>query len=63
MAAGDYRSENDLLVSALEALADRRAAIEGIGNGLADMRARRYRSRTQFTRRLLKQHQGLAKRV
>ena len=60
MAAGDYKSQSALLVDALGALADRRAAIEGIRRGLADARAGRQRPRREFRRQLLKRHPFLA---
>jgi predicted transcriptional regulator len=60
MAAGDYKSEHDLLVDALRALADRRSAIEGIRQGLADMKAGRMRSWRECKRDIVKRLPRLA---
>ena len=37
MAAGRYRSSEALILDALDALADRRSALEGIARGLDDI--------------------------
>ncbi len=60
MAVGQYRSKDALLVEALHALADRRAAIAGIRQGLEDIKAGRQSTRKASTRRLLKRHPFLA---
>lgn len=59
MAAGSYDDEQDLLVQAVQSLAERRAAIEGIRRGLADMKAGRMRSWKVCRRELLKRHPHL----
>jgi predicted transcriptional regulator len=61
MAAGRYKSQDALLVDALGALADRRAAVEGIRRGLEDAQAGRQRTRKQFTKLLLQRHSYLSK--
>ncbi len=60
MAAGKYRSPEQMLVKALDALADRRSAIEGIADGLADVKAGRIRSWRECKRDLLKRKPHLA---
>jgi len=60
MEAGKYKSPDALLIDAMRALADRRAAIDGIRKGLADARAGRYYTRKEFHRRMLKRHPILA---
>lgn len=60
MAAGKYRSPEQMLVKALDALADRRSAIEGIADGLADVKAGRTRSWRECKRDLLKRKPHLA---
>ena len=60
MAEGQYKSEDALLVEALAALVESRAAVEGIRRGLDDMRAGKMRSRQAFARNLLKRHPKLA---
>ncbi len=60
MEAGKYKSPDALLVDALGALADRRAAIAGIRSGLADAQHGRYRTRKEFRRQMLKRHPYLA---
>jgi predicted transcriptional regulator len=54
MAEGKYRSPEDMMVQALDALADRRGAIEAITRGLADAKAGRVRSWRHCKRELLK---------
>jgi predicted transcriptional regulator len=44
LATGVYRSEDDLLVEAMQALRDRDEAIAGIREGLSDLDAGRVRS-------------------
>ena len=44
LASGIYRSEDDLLLEAIQALRDRDEAIVGIQEGIADMNAGRVRS-------------------
>jgi predicted transcriptional regulator len=60
MAAGKYRSPEDLMVKALDALADRRNAIEGIARGFEDVKAGRIRSWRDCKRDLLKRKPYLA---
>jgi predicted transcriptional regulator len=43
MAAGKYRSAEEMMVKAIDALAERRSAVEGIAEGLADAKTRRMR--------------------
>ena len=61
MGTGKYKSQEALLLDALRALADRRAAIEGIREGLADARAGRHYTLKEHHRRMLKRHPILAK--
>ena len=44
LATGTYRSEDDVLVEAMQALRDRDEAIAGIREGLSDLDAGRVRS-------------------
>ena len=60
MAAGKYKSPEETMLKALDALADRRGAIEGIQSGLADMKAGRMRTWPECKRDLLKRHSRLA---
>lgn len=60
MAAGAYRSEQELLVEALKALADRREAVAGIRRGLEDMQAGRMRPWKECRRDILRRHPNLA---
>jgi predicted transcriptional regulator len=60
MAAGKYKSREDLMLQALDALAERRAAIKGIERGLADMKAGRMRPWRECRRGLLNRHSDLA---
>jgi predicted transcriptional regulator len=60
MKAGEYKSQDALLIEALRALADRRAAIAGVRRGLEDAKAGRYRSRKEFHRQMVKRHPFLA---
>jgi predicted transcriptional regulator len=60
MAAGKYRSPEDMMVKALDALAERRSAIEGIADGLADVKAGRTRSWRECKRDLVKRKPSLA---
>jgi putative addiction module CopG family antidote len=60
MDAGRYESEDELLADALQALAERRSAIEGIRRGLEDMKAGRMRSWKECKRDLRKRHPRLA---
>jgi predicted transcriptional regulator len=62
MSGGRYRSESALLVDALRLLADRRAAIDGIERGLADLKVGRVRLRQELRRRLIKRHPELARK-
>jgi len=60
MAAGKYRSPEDMMVKALDALAERRSAIEGIAAGVADVKAGRTRSWRDCKRDLVKRKPHLA---
>lgn len=60
MAAGNYRSPEDMMVQALDALAERRSAIEGIARGLADVKAGRMRSWRSCKRDLIKRRPYLS---
>ena len=60
MAAGKYRSSEDMMVRALDALADRREAVEAIARGLADAKAGRMRSWRDCKRDLMKRKPHLA---
>jgi predicted transcriptional regulator len=61
MAAGQYRSAEEMMLQALDALADRRGAVEGIKRGLEDMKAGRMRSWRECKRDLLKRKPNLAR--
>jgi hypothetical protein len=60
MAAGRYASPDKLMLDALNALADRRNAIEGIARGLGDVKAGRIRTWRAAKRSILKRHPRLA---
>jgi predicted transcriptional regulator len=60
LAAGKYRSPEDMMVQALDALADRRGAIEAIARGLTDVKAGRMRSWRDCKRDVLKRKPHLA---
>ena len=60
LAAGQYRSAEELLVQALDALTDRREALEGIARGLDDVKAGRMRPWRAAKRDLLKRQPHLA---
>jgi predicted transcriptional regulator len=61
MAAGKYRSPEEMMVKALDALAERRSAVAGIAEGLADVKAGRIRSWRDCKRDLTKRKPYLAK--
>jgi Arc/MetJ-type ribon-helix-helix transcriptional regulator len=61
MERGDYSSTNDVLLKAMEALADQRQAITGIRRGLADYEAGRVQSRSQADRKFRRKNQLPAK--
>lgn len=54
-----YASPNEVLVKAMEALAEQQQAIEGIRRGLADVKAGRVRSRAQADREVCKKNRTL----
>jgi predicted transcriptional regulator len=60
MAAGEYRTPEDLMLEALDALADRKSALEGIARGLKDVKAGRMRPWRDCRRDLLKRRPQLA---
>jgi predicted transcriptional regulator len=62
MAAGKYASPEKLMLDALDALAERRSAIEGIARGLEDVKAGRMRTWRASKRNLLKRHPRLAEK-
>jgi hypothetical protein len=61
MERGDYSSTNDVLLKAMEALADQRQAITGIRRGFADYEAGRLQSRSQADRKFRRKNQLPAK--
>jgi hypothetical protein len=61
MAAGKYRSTEQMMVQALDALADRRCAVQAIARGLEDIKADRMRSWRDCKRDALKRRPDLAK--
>ncbi len=60
MAAGKYRSPDEMMVKAIDALTERRSAIVGIASGLADVKAGRIRSWRECKRDLLKRKPHLS---
>jgi predicted transcriptional regulator len=60
MATGLYRSPEAMMLEALDALAERRSALEGIRRGLEDMNAGHMRSWRQCKRDLLERKPYLA---
>lgn len=60
LASGNYVSEEQMMVAALDALADRRRAIEGIRRGLDDVAQGRLRSWDKCKRDLIQRHPHLA---
>ena len=60
MAAGGYRSPEQMMLQAIDALAERRGALEGIARGLEDMKAGRMRPWRECKRDLLKRSPQLA---
>ena len=62
MAAGSYRAPEEMIVQALDALADRRSSIEAISRGLADAKAGRTRPWRDCKRDLFKRKPRLASR-
>jgi len=61
MERGDYSSTNDVLLKAMEALADQRQAITGTRRGLADYEAGQVQSRSQADRKFRRKNQLPAK--
>jgi predicted transcriptional regulator len=60
LATGAYRSEDDVLVEAMQALRDRDEAIAGIREGLSDLDAGRVRSLGDVDSELRTKH-GIAR--
>jgi predicted transcriptional regulator len=60
LATGAYRSEDDVLVEAMQALRDRDEAIAGIREGLSDLDAGRMRSLGDVDAELRTKH-GIAR--
>jgi predicted transcriptional regulator len=60
MATGRYRSPEAMMLKALDALAERRSAIEGIKRGLEDMNAGRMRPWSECKRDVLRRKSYLA---
>jgi len=56
LATGAYRSEDDVLVEAMQALRDRDEAIAGIREGLSDLDAGRVRSLGEVDAELRTKH-------
>jgi predicted transcriptional regulator len=62
LATGAYRSEDDVLVEAMQALRDRDEAVAGIREGLSDLDAGRVRSLADVDAELRTKH-GIARNV
>ena len=62
LATGAYRSEDEVLVEAMQALRDRDEAIAGIREGLADMDAGRVRLLDEVDAELRTRH-GIARNI
>ena len=62
LSTGAYRSEDDVLVEAMQALRDRDEAIAGIREGLADMDAGRVRLLDEVDAELRTRH-GIARNI
>jgi predicted transcriptional regulator len=56
LASGAYRSEDDLLLEAVQVLRDRDEAVAGIQEGLADLEAGRFRALQDVDNELRKKH-------
>jgi predicted transcriptional regulator len=56
LATGAYRSEDDVLVEAMQALRDRDEAVAGIREGLSDLDAGRLRSLSEVDAELRTKH-------
>jgi predicted transcriptional regulator len=56
LAAGAYRSEDDLLLEAVQVLRERDEAVAGIREGLADLEAGRTRTLREVDDELRKKH-------
>ncbi|HEY2416023.1 MAG TPA: hypothetical protein VGI40_27525 [Pirellulaceae bacterium] len=63
MAAGKYRSAEEMIVKAIDALAERRSAIEGSAEGLADVKAGKMRPWRKVKSELIKRKPRLAAKL
>ena len=57
LSLGGYSSESDVVLEAMRTLVERRKAIEGIREGLADVEAGRFRPWREFEAEFTVQHQ------